>query len=119
MSCRSNFKFTLPSCQGNAAANRRDRSAARSAWLLVVVSRLQDYQFVTVDEIDQAVFITEGRDQQPANMCRSASGLPIPLLGSRSASSMSRLIRLRVVRSADSQYVESSHPLVVNTSLTG
>ena len=40
------------------------------------------------------------RDQAPAIPYLRGSGFPIPLVGSRSASSISRLMRLRIERSA-------------------
>jgi hypothetical protein len=53
------------------------------------------------------------RDHVPDSMCRSVSGLPIPVVGSRSMSSMSRLMRVTIARSVRCQWVESSHPIGV------
>ena len=69
---------------------------------LVVETCLQDHEVVAVDEVDEAVLLADPASQAPASI-RSGSGLPMPATGSRSASSLNRLMRLSVARSSASQ----------------
>jgi hypothetical protein len=68
-----------------------------------VEAGLEDYKVVVVNEIDQAMLLTDAVDQAAASMWRRGSGLPMPVDGSRRASSINRLMRFNVARSAASQ----------------
>ena len=65
--------------------------------VVVVEACLDDDEFAILDNVHKAVM---RRDQALSPRYFSGSGLPIPASGWRSASSMSRLMRLSMDRSA-------------------
>lgn len=86
----------------NACASRNSR-LRMSGGLLVVESGLQDHEVVAVYEVDEAVFFADPAGPGASEHVAQRFGFADSGAGSRSASSMRRLIRLRVARSAASQ----------------
>ena len=60
---------------------------------------LQDDDVVIRDEVDQAIRIVDAAGPRAGEDVPEGSGLPMPANGSRSASVISWLMRLRVLRS--------------------
>jgi hypothetical protein len=56
-----------------------------------------------VNEVDQPVILANPPQPDASQHVAERSGLPIPVAGSRRASSISRLIRFSNIRSADSR----------------
>ncbi len=83
------------------------RGARNRRWhrLLVVEACLQDHQVVAVDEVDEAVFLGDASRPGAGQCVSELLGSADAGEGSRRASSIRRLMRLRMLRSVVCQWV--------------